>query len=46
MWIVIVGNPVDGFKMFGPFDTMEKARDWQEQVQDEASWATELQHPD
>lgn len=25
MWIIITGNPVDGFEYHGPFDTNESA---------------------
>lgn len=28
MFIAIVGNPVDGFDFFGPFDSIEDAIDW------------------
>lgn len=28
--IVIAGNPVEGFRYYGPFDDTQKATDWAE----------------
>lgn len=31
MWIIIVGNPVDGLTYHGPFRTPKEATDWTEE---------------
>lgn len=28
MHIIIAGNPIDGFELYGPFDTHEDAEEW------------------
>ena len=31
-WIVVEGNPSDGFAFFGPFDSTEEATEFAEQL--------------
>ena len=44
MYVVIVGNPIDGFRIFGPFEDFESAGAFTEGV-DESNWIEELQSP-
>jgi hypothetical protein len=46
--IIITGNPVDGFKYHGPFDTPDSAIDYEEHVLDEGVdwWIAPLVTPE
>lgn len=37
-YIVITGNPCDGFFFYGPFDTAEQANDWADREQHGMDW--------
>lgn len=39
--ILIVGNPVDGFRHYGPFPDMQSAAEWSERVDDDC-WVSVL----
>lgn len=39
--ILIVGNPVDGFRYYGPFPDLQSAVEWSERV-DGDNWVSEL----
>lgn len=41
-WIVIHGNPVDGYSYFGPFLGRDAAVDWGEKNCDGDWWISEL----
>lgn len=38
----LVGNPIDGFRCFGVFDSLDEAIDWQEGC-DESCWVLEIE---
>jgi len=38
MYIVVLGNPVDGFTFWGPFRNVEDAIDWAERSVLTTSW--------
>ena len=45
-YIVIVGNPVDGFSFFGLFDSAKDAGDWAEcECKNQTWWTAELKEP-
>lgn len=44
--IVMVGNPVDGFRFFGPFKTWEHANDFAAQGIDSEWWIVKLEAPE
>ena len=37
-WIVTVGNPFDGFTIYGPFDSSDDATYWAEHNRDGDNW--------
>lgn len=41
-WIVIMGNPIDGFMFFGPFKTYDDALIWAGKQPDEVWWVEQL----
>ena len=44
MHVVVVGNPVDGIQIIGPFKTLAHAMEWAEEVMgDENYWLTPLE---
>lgn len=43
-YIVICGDPVNGFKYYGPFDTVEEAQHWAEGDSHE-TWVAPLEFP-
>ena len=43
-YIVLVGNPIDGINVFGPFRDYQDASDWAEGC-DNDNWITELEKP-
>ena len=46
-YILIVGNPVDGFKYYGQFSDVDTALNWAEKnLRTEEYWFAELQNPD
>ena len=47
MHIVIIGNPIDGFSIVGPFATFDEAVEWAstDLVTNEPWWATKLESP-
>lgn len=45
MIIVVVGNPIDGFRYFGPFANSQAACNWMEGV-DESCWLDEVMVPE
>lgn len=46
MYALIVGNPVTGITVYGPFDYTEAAKDWaEENVPCEDSWIVPLNTP-
>jgi hypothetical protein len=44
MYFNLVGNPIDGFSLIGPFESFEDAVDWQEGC-DESCWVIESESP-
>ena len=44
-WIIIHGNPGDGFAYFGPFTTVEEAMRWAENNLDRDWWIADLSKP-
>ena len=45
MWIVIKGDPVDGFEYIGPFDSNSQAEDYMDAETNEATWCIKLIDP-
>lgn len=43
-WFNMVGNPIDGFRLIGPFFTDQDAIDWQDGC-DESCWLIEVESP-
>ena len=44
MWIVIVGNPLDGLAFHGPFEYSDSAVDWAEiHAVDSDWWVSEVE---
>lgn len=43
-WVVVSGNPIDGFKFFGPFEIQEDAVDYMDRLAD-GCWTTKLETP-
>lgn len=41
-WFNLVGNPINGFRLLGPFASYEDAVDWQEGC-DESCWTIEAE---
>ena len=41
-WFNLVGNPINGFRLLGPFASYEDAVDWQEGC-DESCWTVEAE---
>lgn len=46
MHLVIAGNPVDGFRCFGPFPHAHHAADWAVEWIHDTWWVTSLEHPE
>jgi hypothetical protein len=45
-YVIILGNPVDGIVIFGPFDGPLEAVNWAEmQMRGNTWWVTELKEP-
>jgi len=44
MYFNIVGNPIDGFRLIGPFNNFGEALDWQEGC-DESCWVIDNELP-
>lgn len=42
--VVIVGNPLDGVQVFGPFNSWNDAHNWADGVNE--YWITRLENPD
>jgi hypothetical protein len=38
MHVVLVGNPLDGIAVFGPFNTYDEALDWAEGNANDGEW--------
>lgn len=36
--ILVVGNPVDGLKFYGPFATRDEANEWGDTISREFDW--------
>ncbi len=47
MHIVIIGNPIDGFSIIGPFSTFDEAVEWAstDLASNEPWWAMKLESP-
>jgi hypothetical protein len=45
MYIVIKGDPVDGFEYIGPFDNSEAAEEYMDTISNDATWSIKLQSP-
>jgi hypothetical protein len=37
-YVLAVGNPFDGMKLFGPFESVNKATEWGEAVYPNETW--------
>lgn len=48
MFIIVTGNPVDGFEFFGPFDDEVAAAEWADKNDDGMPywWVSYLSNPD
>ena len=46
IFIVVVGNPAQGFTTYGPFSSAEEATNWAEQITDDTWWVDTLIPPD
>lgn len=46
MAIVLIGDPVSGFRAVGPFKTYDEAEDYAGNVEDADAWAVLLEAPD
>lgn len=46
MHVVLMGNPVDGLKVFGPFKTPDDAVRWAGEEIDDTWWIAPLAAPD
>src|SRR5262245_19657920 len=44
-WIVVTGNPVNGFTFTGPFDDSDAAAEWAESLSGEDWWVAEIEPP-
>jgi hypothetical protein len=44
--VVVVGNPVDGIAIFGPFPTLEAAQEYADSLGHHEWWITELEPVD
>ena len=44
-YLIIIGNPVQGFDIFGPFDDVDQAITWGEDLVQGDWWLTELVSP-
>ena len=42
--VVIVGNPLDGVQVFGPFNTWNDAHNWADNLPE--YWITRMENPD
>lgn len=46
MFVVLVGNPIDGMTIHGPFEDGNEAGDWaQSEFQDDTWWIVEVKKP-
>lgn len=45
MIIIIIGNPVEGFEYFGPFDSIDQATDWGADLVQGDWWVTVVESP-
>jgi len=45
MWIIVTGNPIDGFSFHGPFSDRNDAIEWAEEL-DPDWWVVELDTPE
>ena len=46
MAVVLAGNPISGFNIYGPFKTEEEASASMEDLEDQEWWVMPLHHPD
>lgn len=44
--VVVIGSPIDGITLYGPFDDHEEALDWGGEQICESWWAVDITHPD
>lgn len=44
-FVVVIGNPSNGFNLFGPFDDCDLAAEWADSI-DEDWWISDLQRPE
>lgn len=44
-YVVLVGNPIDGMGVFGPFDSVEKAIEWANSNTEDTWFVTQLHDP-
>lgn len=45
MWIIVTGNPVDGFEYHGPFNTEDSAIEWADTFIEDEWWLAHLDAP-
>lgn len=43
-FVIVIGNPIDGISLYGPFDDIEEAHEWAENNSDEW-WCAMLYEP-
>lgn len=46
MFVLVIGNPVDGLKFIGPFDTADEAIEYADENADDAFWVASIQSPE
>jgi hypothetical protein len=46
MSVVLIGSPISGFRVVGPFKTYEDAEEYAGNVEDEEAWVTLLEAPE
>lgn len=47
LYVVMVGNPVDGISLFGAFDDVEAANQWAEDtIKNETWWVVRINAPE
>lgn len=45
MSVVLIGSPISGFRVVGPFKTLDDAEDYAGNVEDAEAWAMSLEAP-
>lgn len=46
MFVLVIGNPIDGLKFIGPFYTSDAAIEYADENAEDAFWITEMKNPE